>query len=348
MEPSEPPGPAVAGDGVDPASVPGRTLYSGATIPAIGLGTFGSDHYTGDLVAEAVKGALAVGYRHVDCAAVYGNERLIGESLRAAVHGGIRRDDLWITSKLWNDKHGEKDVIPSCEQSLRDLQLDYLDLYLVHWPIPNFHARGVDVTSRDPHAQPYIHENYLKTWRQMEKLVEMGLVRHIGTSNMTIPKLTLVLRDAAIKPACNEMELHPHFQQPELFRFVVDNGIVPIGFSPIGSPSRPERDRTQEDTVDVEDPIIVGIARRLGVHPAVVCVKWAVQRGQVPIPFAVDRQKYLSNLQGVVSAPLTDAEMRAIAAIDKNCRLIKGQVFLWKEGQHWEDLWDPTGEITPP
>ena len=172
----------------------------------------------------------------------------------------------------------------------------------------------------------------MKTWRQMEKLVDLGLVRHIGTSNMTIPKLKLLLRDARIKPAVNEMELHPHFQQPELFEFVRANGIEPIGYSPIGSPGRPERDRTPEDTVDIEDPVIVAIAQRLGVHPAVVCVKWAVQRGATPIPFSVKPRNYLANLQGVVSEPLTDDDMAAIAGIDRNCRLIKGQVFLWKAG----------------
>jgi alcohol dehydrogenase (NADP+) len=339
---------AGAPDGVDPAQVPLRTLYTGATLPAIGLGTFGSDRYGADVVAEAVRGALAVGYRHIDCAAVYGNELQIGRVLHEALRAGLRRDELWITSKLWNDKHAEQDVIPACEQSLRDLQLNYLDLYLVHWPFPNYHAPGVDASARDPHARPYIHEEYMATWRQMERLVERGLVRHIGTSNMTVPKLTLVLRDAAIKPACNEMELHPHFQQPELFRFVLEQGIVPIGFSPIGSPRRPDRDKTATDTVDIEDPVIVRIAARLRVHPAVVCVKWAVQRGQIPIPFSIHREKYLANLRAVVSDPLTDEEMAAIARIDRNCRLIKGHVFLWKEGQCWEDLWDPTGEITPP
>lgn len=253
-----------------------------------------------------------------------------------------------MTSKLWNDKHGEKDVTPSCEKSLKDLQLDYLDGYLVHWPFPNYHAPGCDVASRSPDAKPYIHENYMKTWRQMEKLVDRGLVRHIGTSNMTVPKLRGVLRDARIKPAVNEMELHPHFQQPELFRFVVDNGIQPIGFCPIGSPTRPDRDKTESDTVDLQDPVIVRIAKRLNVHPAVVCVKWAVQRGQIPIPFSVYRHEYLSNLRCTVSDPLTDAEMKEMAGIDRNCRLIKGQVFLWKDGQGWEDLWDPGGEITPP
>ncbi|RPI21575.1 MAG: aldo/keto reductase [Acidobacteria bacterium] len=332
-------------DGVDPDAVPKRRLYTGAQIPAVGLGTFGSDSVTATTVAEAVIGAARVGYRHFDCASVYRNEREIGCSLREILGSGLSREDLWVTSKLWNDKHGEQDVIPSCEKSLSDLQLEYLDLYLVHWPFPNHHPPGCDVHSRNPNARPYIHENYMRTWRQMEELVKRGLVRHIGTSNMTIPKLRLLLRDAEIKPAVNEMELHPHFQQPELFEYVVSQGMVPIGYSPIGSPGRPDRDRTLDDTVDVEDPVIVAIAGRLGVAPAVVCVKWAVQRGQLPIPFSVKRRNYLANLQSAVTDPLTEQEMSAIAGIDRNCRLIKGQVFLWKDGQNWTDLWDPDGEI---
>jgi len=330
---------------IDPALVPHRTLYTGARMPAIGLGTFGSDSVSADAVAAAVEDAAAVGYRHFDCASVYGNEREIGGALRRVMQSGVRREELWVTSKLWNDKHAENDVIPSFRQSLSDLQLDYLDMYLIHWPFPNFHPPGCDVSSRSADARPYIHESYMKTWRQLEKLVDMGLVRHIGTSNMTIPKLELLLRDARIAPAVNELEMHPHMQQPELFRYLKGRVIEPIAYSPIGSPGRPERDRTPEDTVDVEDPVIVGIARRLGVHPAVVCVKWACQAGATPIPFSVKRSNYLGNLQGVASPPLTDEEMRAIAGIDKNCRLIKGQVFLWKAGQSWEDLWDVDGVI---
>ena len=337
----------IAKDGIDPEQVPQKRLFTGARIPAIGLGTFGSDHFSGGQVAEAVKGAISVGYRHIDCASVYGNENLIGEVLDEVIQGGIKRRELWITSKLWNDMHGKGNVLISCAKSLRDLQLDYLDLYLVHWPFPNYHAPGCDVNSRSPDAKPYIHENFMKTWRQMEKLVEMGLVRHIGTSNMTIPKLKLVLRDAKIKPACNEMELHPHFQQPEFFQFCLDNNIQPIGFCPIGSPTRPDRDKTATDTVDIEDPVIVKIAKRLNVHPAIVCLKWAVRRGQMPIPFSIYRNEYLSNLRSTIEKPLTDEEMREIAGIDKNCRLIKGQVFLWKENQNWEDLWDVNGVITP-
>jgi alcohol dehydrogenase (NADP+) len=335
----------VAKDGVDPSRVPTRTLRTGAKMPAVGLGTFGSDRFSGEAIAEAVKGAAEVGYRHFDCAAVYGNERLIGQAFRDLQSQGLPRAEFWVTSKLWNDRHGEADVIPACERTLKDLQLDYLDLFLIHWPFPNYHAPGVSVDSRDPHARPYSHAAYMKTWRQLEKLVGMGLVRHIGTSNMTIPKLALLLRDAEIAPAANEMELHPHFQQPELFAFVVEHRLVPIGFCPIGSPTRPDRDRTRDDTVDIEDPVIVQIAGRLGVHPAEVCVKWAVQRGQVPIPFSVSRAQYLGNLAAAVGDPLADAEMQAIAGIDKRCRLIKGQVFLWEGARGWEDLWDEDGTI---
>jgi diketogulonate reductase-like aldo/keto reductase len=333
--------------GVEPATVPFKTLSSGARMPAIGLGTFGSDHVSHDQVGEAVQHAASIGYRHFDCAPVYGNEDKIGASFRKLFHSGIRREELWITSKLWNDMHGENDVIASCEKSIADLQAGYLDLFLVHWPFPNHHAPGCDVSSRNPHAVPYIHENYMRTWRRMEELVRRGLVRHIGTSNMTIPKMELLLRDARVTPVANEMELHPHFQQPEFFNYLVGKGIQPIGYSPIGSPGRPERDRTPEDSSPTEDPAIREIAERLGVHPAVVCIKWAVQRGHVPIPFSANPRNVLSNLLGVVGEPLTAEDMTAIAKIDRNCRLIKGQVFLWKENQPWEDLWDVNGMITP-
>ncbi len=294
-----------AEDAIDPARVPQRRLAGGASMPAIGLGTFGSDHVAPAQMAEAVRGAAAVGYRHIDCAAVYGNEDAIGTALADVWRGGARREEFWITSKLWNDKHAEADVIPACRKSLADLGLEYLDLYLVHWPFPNFHPPGCDVHSRSAEARPYIHENFMRTWRQMEKLVEMGLARHIGTSNMTVPKLKLLLRDCRIRPAVNELEMHPHFQQTGLFDFVRAQGIQPVAYCPLGSPHRPERDRTPEDTVDMEDPVILSVAAAHGIDPAQVCLRWSVQRGAVPIPMSTNRRNYRANLAAVVGDPLT-------------------------------------------
>jgi diketogulonate reductase-like aldo/keto reductase len=329
---------------INPNRIPKVSLHSGDKIPCIGLGTFGSDSVPHEVVAENVRKAIYSGYRHIDCASVYGNEKNIGYMLNKIFSSGyLKREDLWITSKVWNDMHER--VIESCQQSLKNLQIDYLDLYLVHWPFPNFHPPKCDVSSRSPNAIPYIHEKYMNTWRQMEKLVEMGIVKNIGTSNMTIPKLKLLLRDAKIKPACNEMELHPHFQQDELFNFCLVNDIQPIAYCPLGSPGRPERDRTSDDTVDLEDPVVIKIAKRLNVSPASLAIKWAIQRGQIPIPFSVNH--YFENLEAVVNVQLTENDMEEISEIDKNCRLIKGQVFLWKDNQSWEDLWDLNGEITP-
>ncbi len=330
---------------VDSSLVPSVTLRDGARVPVIGMGTFGSDHVSPNAVAEALRYAAGIGYRHFDCASVYGNEDQIGRIFEELLRSRLRREEFWVTSKLWNDKHGEDDVIPSCEKSLADLRLDYLDLYLVHWPFPNHHPQGCDVAARNPHAVPYIHENYMRTWRKMEELVDRGLVRHIGTSNMTVPKMHLLLRDARIKPVVNEMELHPHFQQPVFFRYLIERGIQPIAYSPLGSPARPERDRTPEDTSPIDDPMIRAIAARLGVHPATVCIKWAVQRGQVPIPFSTNPRNLLNNLSAAVSEPLSTEDMNAIEKIDRDCRLIKGQVFLWKDNQPWEDLWDVNGVI---
>lgn len=328
-------------------AIPGRRLYTGEEIPCIGLGTFGSDKYDGDTIAEAVYGAIRCGYRLIDCAAVYGNEDRIGRVLKRALDEGlVSRKELFVISKVWNDMHGTGQVMKACRQSLKDLGLDSIDLYFVHWPFPNYHAPGCSGDSRNPDSKPFSTEEFMTVWRQCEELVEKGLVRYIGMSNMTIPKLEAVLPLCRIKPAALEMELHPGFQQPELFAYAVAHEILPVGYCPIGSPSRPERDRTREDVADTEMPQILAAAKAHNIHPAEVCLKWAVQRGQVPIPFSVKEEQYASNLKCVTRDPLTDAEMEAIRLGDKNCRLIKGQVFLWEGAAGWEDLWDMDGKIT--
>ena len=238
-------------------------------------------------MAEAVLGAASKGYRHFDCASVYCNEKQIGKAFSQIMNGGVPREELWINSKVWNDCHAPAKVIDSCKRSLEDLGTDYLDLYFVHWPFPNYHPPGCTVESRSPDSRPYNHSEFIKAWGAMESLLSQGLVRNIGTSNMTIPKLKLVLRDASVKPSCNEMELHPHFQQPELFDFVTQQGIIPVGYSPLGSPGRPERDRTPEDSVNIEDPVILSIAKAHGLHPASIASNG--RRSAARFPFRCQR-----------------------------------------------------------
>ena len=331
---------------IDQTLIPKRTLPGGEQIPCMGLGTFGSDKYGADVVSKAVYGAIRYGYRLIDCASVYQNEAQIGQVFkRLFEEGEITRKELFVTSKVWNDRHGEGEVIASCKKSLEDLGLEQLDLYFVHWPFPNYHAPGCGGDSRNPDSRPFDVEEFMGAWRQCEELVDLGLVRYIGMSNMTIPKLEAVLPLCRIKPAALEMELHPSFQQPELFDYAVSHDILPIGYCPIGSPSRPERDRAAEDVADGELPSVAAAARAHQVHPAVICLKWAVQRGQVPIPFSVKEAQYMANLQCAVSDPMTPKEMEAIREDDKNCRLVKGQVFLWEGARGWEDLWDIDGTI---
>ena len=320
-------------------NVPKRVLFTGEEIPAVGLGTFGSDKYSAEQVSEAVYGAIKYGYRLVDCAAVYQNEKQIGEVLKKIFQDKVvTREELFITSKVWNDRHREVEV--ACRQSLEDLGLSTIDLYFVHWPFPNYHAPGCDGDSRNPDSKPFSVEEFMDTWHQCERLVDKGLVRYIGMSNMTVKKLEQVLPLCRIQPAALEMECHPSFQQQELFEYAVAHKIVPVGFCPIGSPSRPERDRTAEDIADIEMETIRKIAEVHNVHPAVICLKWAVQRGMIPIPFSVKEPQYISNLRCATEDPLTEEEMERIRKSDRNCRLIKGQVFLWSGASDWKALWD--------
>lgn len=320
-------------------SIPTKTLYTGAAMPALGLGTFGSDHYTAAEIAAAVEGAVRGGYRLIDCAAVYQNEAQIGQAFANLFADGIvTREELFIVSKVWNDQH--RAVKAACQKSLADLGLSVLDLYLVHWPFPNYHAPGCDGDSRNPDSRPFSVEEFMDTWRQCEALVDEGLVKHIGMSNMTVQKLEQVLPLCRIRPAALEMELHPSFQQKALFDYAVAAGIQPIGYSPIGSPARPERDRDDGDVADIELSAIAQAAKAHGVHPAIICLKWAVQRGQIPIPFSVKPAQYLENLRSITTDPLSAEEMAAIEAADCNCRLIKGQVFLWEGAKDWHALWE--------
>lgn len=328
--------------GVDPLKVPKVTLASGDVMPVLGMGTFGSDRFSAAQVAEAVDGGIKTGYRLIDCAACYGNEKEIGEVLeRAFSEDIVKRKDMFIMSKVWNDMH--RDVEKACRQTIADLKCDYLDLYFIHWPFPNYHAPFCSVDARNPDSRPFSVQEFLDTYRQCEKLVKEGLVRNIGISNMTIPKMEAVLEQLEIMPAACESEFHPCFQQKELLEYLQEKNILPVAYMPIGSPRRPERDIVAEDVADMEQPVMLELARKHNVHPAIIALKWAIGRGTVPIPFSL--HNYEANLEATITEPLTKEEMGMIATIECGNRLVKGQVFLWEGANDWHDLWDENGTI---
>lgn len=317
------------------------TLANGDHIPVIGFGTFGSDHYSHEQVSSAVEVAIEAGYRLFDCAEVYGNEDKIGQVFAAAFQRGqIRREDIFVTSKVWNDHHGEGGPTAALKRTLADLRLSHVDAYFVHWPFPNYHAPGCDGDSRNPDSKPFSADEFMRVWRELEDLNGQGLAKHLGMSNMTTSKLDAVLPLCKVKPSLIEMELHPSFQQKALFDYCVARGIQVIGFCPLGSPNRPERDKTPDDVADTQLPEVIQVANAHGIHPASVCLKWAVQKGAIPIPFSGSERNIRANLACVQGDPLTDAEMSSLLKAERNCRLVKGQVFLWPDADSWRQLWD--------
>lgn len=329
---------------IDPAAVPKKKLYTGEEIPCVGMGTFGSDRFTSEQVSAAVGGALRGGYRMFDCAACYGNEDEIGEVFRKAFDEGVvARKDLFIMTKVWNDMH--RKVREACTKSISDLKCDYVDMYYIHWPFPNYHAPFCDADSRNPDSRPFSADEFVDTYEQIADLKKEGLVRNIGISNMTIPKLEAVLPKLSVKPAACELECHVCFQQKELFDYLVKAGIQPVGFMPLGSPQRPERDMCAEDVADLKTPVMQEIAKAHSVHPAIIALKWAQKNGQIPIPFSVHENEYMSNLRAFTEDPLTDEEMERISGLECGNRLVKGQVFLWHGAKDWHDLWDEEGSI---
>lgn len=331
-------------DYVDPKAVPQIKLYTGDEIPCVGMGTFGSDRYTSEQVSAAVAGAIKSGYRLFDCAACYGNETEIGEVFKNAFNEGVvKREEVTIMSKVWNDMH--RQVEQSCLKSIADLNCDYIDVFFIHWPFPNYHAPGCDGDSRNPDSKPFSVEEFMDTYRQCEALVEKKLIKFIGISNMTIPKLEAVLPLMKIKPVACETEMHPCFQQQEIFDYLVERNIAPIGYMPLGSPSRPERDVFADDVADLQMPEMIEIAKKHNVHPANIALKWGQQRGEIIIPFSVEEHKYVSNLKCVTVDPLSADEMKTFATLERGNRLVKGQVFLWEGAKDWHDLWDEGGFI---
>lgn len=301
-------------------------------MPLVGLGLWKVEQTR---VPGLIDDAVRNGYRHFDCASDYGNEAEVGDGLAQAVRSGAcRREDVWVTSKLWNTFHAAEHVRPAVERSLRDLKLEYLDLYLMHFPIAlkyvPFDERYPPGWFHDPNAQrprmELVHVPIHETWGAMQQLVRDGLVRNIGVCNFTCALLRDLLSYAEIPPAVLQVELHPLLTQAKLLRFCQQQQIAVTAFSPLGANSYVSLNMAEAGESVLEQPRIREIADRHGKTPAQIVLRWGIQRGTAIIPKTARRHRLQENLS-LFDFELTDGEMQVVAGLNRNRRFNDPGVF---------------------
>lgn len=308
---------------------------NGDKMPALGLGTWKSK--PGE-VGAAVRKAIELGYRHIDCAAIYANQGEIGEAFASCFRDGIvAREELFVTSKLWNDAHAAADVEPALRKTLGELGLDYLDLYLMHWPIASRREPG----SKRAKLVSLEEIPLSETWGALEAAAEAGLTRHLGVSNFSLVKLRALMASAKLRaPEANQIELHPYLQQGELVSACIDLGVIVTAYSPLGSRDRPATMIQADEPVLLEDPAIAEIAARRECSAAQVLLAWAIQRGGSAIPKSVNAERLAQNL-AAAAIELDSDDMAALTKLDRHRRYVDG-LFWCSEGSPYTiaDIWN--------
>jgi alcohol dehydrogenase (NADP+) len=309
---------------------------NGDKLPILGLGTWKSK--PGE-VYSAIREAIKIGYRHFDCAFIYMNEKEIGQAFFDAMkHDHVTRKELWVTSKLWNNSHAQDDVIPTLKRTLSDLQLDYLDLYLVHWP--HIFKKDVINASSAEETVPTSVIPHITTWRGMEASVEAGLTRHIGVCNFNKRKLKSLADKATIKPEMNQVELHPLLPQSDLLEFCAENGIHMTAYSPLGSPDRSAGMKAEDEPNLFKNPIINELAEKHACSPAQIMISWAMTRGTAVIPKSVNAERLKQNFESS-SIELSAYDMEKMESNNSEYRFVKGQFWAFEGTEYSVDwLWN--------
>lgn len=312
------------------------TFKNGDQLPIIGLGTWKSK--PGE-VSQAVYWAIEVGYRHIDCAAVYQNENEVGEGIAKAIYEGlVKREELFVTSKLWNNSHKKGQVLPAIQKTLSDLKLDYVDLYLVHWPIAFKAEVGFPKDREDFYT--YEEVSIGETWKAMQEVKQQGLAKHIGVSNFNQNKLNEILKIGGQIPEMNQVEMQPYLPQEGLVAFCEEHGILLTAYSPLGSPdSRAEKHA--DDPKLLLDPVVKEIANKHNVGPGQILIAWSIARDIAVIPKSVNQDRIKGNLASA-KINLDDHDMMELRDIGINHRFIDGSFFTGDNSPYESsDLFDP-------
>jgi len=292
------------------------TFNNGHKIPVFGLGTWKSKP---GQVTAAVTDAIRMGYRHIDCAMVYQNEKEVGEALATVFKEGIvKRKDLFITSKLWCTFHSRGKVVPTIKETLADLQLDYLDLYLIHWPMGYKEDTGDMFPKNEDDTWAYSDVDYMETWAGMEDCVKQGLTKSIGVSNFNKDQIERIRTEGSILPANVQIEIHPYLPNVKMVEYCQKHDMIVTAYSPLGSPDRPWA--KPDDPVLFENKTLKEIASKHNKSPAQICIAFALARGLVVIPKSVTKSRIEANMQ-IFDIKLSPKEVSDLIALDINNRI---------------------------